>query len=53
MDIIKWKPDRLGHATCVVKHNGGSSDIWDAILKSKIPIGSKLKNNISLKPEIN
>lgn len=38
-DILKFKPDRLGHCTCIHPSLQGSQQLFDMLLESKIPIG--------------
>lgn len=38
-DILKFKPDRLGHCTCIHPSLQGSQQLFDMLLESKIPVG--------------
>lgn len=38
-EIIDFVPDRIGHGTCIVSDCGGSDDIFQKFLESKIPVG--------------
>jgi len=38
-DILKFKPDRLGHCTCIHPNLQGSQQLFDMLLESKIPVG--------------
>ncbi|KAF4526768.1 hypothetical protein B566_EDAN012306 [Ephemera danica] len=49
MVILKFGPDRLGHATCVHPSLGGSETQWNALLKSNIPLELCLTSNIKCK----
>lgn len=40
-DILKFKPDRLGHCTCIHPNLQGSEQLFDMLLKSKIPVGKR------------
>lgn len=40
-DILKFKPDRLGHCTCIHPSLQGSQQLFDMLLESKIPVGKK------------
>lgn len=37
--MLEFRPDRLGHATCIHPNSKGSLDLWQCYLKEKIPIG--------------
>ena len=39
MDIIKFKPDRLGHCTCIHPSSNGTEKLYQALLDSKVPVG--------------
>lgn len=39
IEMLHFKPDRIGHATCLHPKYGGSKDIWNLYLTRKIPIG--------------
>ncbi|KAG7198140.1 hypothetical protein KM043_005559 [Ampulex compressa] len=49
MDILSFKPDRLGHCTCIHPDLQGSKNLFDALLESKIPIELCLTSNIKCK----
>lgn len=38
-DIIDFLPDRIGHGTCIVAEYGGSDELFQKFLESKIPVG--------------
>jgi len=40
-DILKFKPDRLGHCTCIHPSLQGSQQLFDILLESKIPVGKR------------
>jgi len=40
-DILKFKPDRLGHCTCIHPSLQGSQQLFDMLLESKIPVGKR------------
>ncbi|XP_077299017.1 adenosine deaminase-like protein [Arctopsyche grandis] len=46
LEILEWKPDRLGHVTYNSERNAGSKHLWNAILKSQIPIELCLTSNV-------
>ena len=43
IDILKFKPDRLGHCTCIHPTLQGSSKLFNLLLDSKIPVGKSDK----------
>lgn len=45
-DILKFKPDRLGHCTCIHPNLQGSQELFDILLESKIPVELCLTSNI-------
>ncbi|XP_014476859.1 PREDICTED: adenosine deaminase-like protein isoform X2 [Dinoponera quadriceps] len=45
-DILKFKPDRLGHCTCIHPSLQGSEQLFDTLLQSKIPVELCLTSNI-------
>ncbi|XP_014212670.1 adenosine deaminase-like protein [Copidosoma floridanum] len=49
MDIIKFKPDRLGHGTCIHPLSNGSEELYETFLSSKIPVELCLSSNIMCK----
>ncbi|XP_070150403.1 N6-Methyl-AMP deaminase [Polyergus mexicanus] len=48
-DILKFKPNRLGHCTCVHPSLQGSKQLFDMLLKSKIPVELCLTSNVKCK----
>ncbi|XP_011864730.1 PREDICTED: adenosine deaminase-like protein [Vollenhovia emeryi] len=48
-DILKFKPDRLGHCTCIHPSLQGSQQLLDMLLDSKIPVELCLTSNIKCK----
>ncbi|XP_018304077.1 adenosine deaminase-like protein [Mycetomoellerius zeteki] len=48
-DILKFKPDRLGHCTCIHPSLQGSQQLFDTLLESKIPVELCLTSNIKCK----
>jgi len=48
-DILKFKPDRLGHCTCIHPSLQGSQQLFDMLLESKIPVELCLTSNIKCK----
>ncbi|XP_070531272.1 N6-Methyl-AMP deaminase isoform X2 [Cardiocondyla obscurior] len=49
IDILNFKPDRLGHCTCIHPNLQGSQELFDTLLKSKIPVELCLTSNIKCK----
>lgn len=41
IDILKFKPDRLGHCTCIHPDLQGSKQLFNMLLESKIPVGKR------------
>lgn len=39
MDILKFKPDRLGHGTCIHPSSNGTEELYQTLLDSRIPVG--------------
>ncbi|XP_024875901.1 adenosine deaminase-like protein isoform X1 [Temnothorax curvispinosus] len=48
-DILKFKPDRLGHCTCIHPSLQGSQQLFNMLLESKIPVELCLTSNIKCK----
>ncbi|XP_011648396.1 adenosine deaminase-like protein [Pogonomyrmex barbatus] len=48
-DILKFKPDRLGHCTCIHPNLQGSQQLFDKLLESKIPVELCLTSNVKCK----
>nr|CAD7447187.1 unnamed protein product [Timema bartmani] len=44
--ILEFKPERIGHGTCIHPHLGGSSELWEILLQSKIPVEACLTSNV-------
>ncbi|EZA47964.1 hypothetical protein DMN91_011425 [Ooceraea biroi] len=49
IDILKFKPDRLGHCTCIHPSLQGSKQLFDMLLKSRIPVELCLTSNVKCK----
>lgn len=45
-DILEFRPDRLGHCTCIHPSLEGSDEMYQILLKSKIPVELCLTSNI-------
>ncbi|XP_076620173.1 adenosine deaminase-like protein [Colletes latitarsis] len=48
-DILEFKPDRLGHCTCIHPNLQGSNKILDMLFNSKIPVELCLTSNVQCK----
>ncbi|XP_072757087.1 N6-Methyl-AMP deaminase isoform X2 [Anoplolepis gracilipes] len=48
-DILKFKPNRLGHCTCIHPNLQGSKQLFDMLLESKIPVELCLTSNVKCK----
>ncbi|KAF7989862.1 hypothetical protein HCN44_008536 [Aphidius gifuensis] len=46
VDILNFKPNRLGHGTCIHKNLGGSDELYNKLLSSKIPVELCLTSNV-------
>lgn len=46
-DMLNFKPDRIGHATCIHEKYGGNRSLWEKYCKLKIPIGIISNHNFS------
>ncbi|XP_017788379.1 PREDICTED: adenosine deaminase-like protein [Habropoda laboriosa] len=49
MDILEFKPDRLGHCTCIHPTLQGSERLFTMLLNSKIPVELCLTSNVQCK----
>ncbi|XP_076176171.1 adenosine deaminase-like protein isoform X2 [Ptiloglossa arizonensis] len=49
MDILEFKPDRLGHCTCIHPNLQGSNKLFDMLLNTKIPVELCLTSNVQCK----
>lgn len=49
IDILKFKPDRLGHCTCIHPDLQGSKQLFNMLLESKIPVELCLTSNVKCK----
>ncbi|XP_011494029.1 PREDICTED: adenosine deaminase-like protein [Ceratosolen solmsi marchali] len=53
MNILKFKPERLGHGTCIHQHSNGSERLYQTLLDSKIPVEICLTSNVKCKTVAN
>jgi hypothetical protein len=37
--ILDFRPDRVGHCTCIHPLHGGAEELWNKLLNSCIPVG--------------
>ncbi|KAK0161878.1 hypothetical protein PV327_008282 [Microctonus hyperodae] len=49
VDILNFKPDRLGHCTCIHPNLNGTKQLYDMLLKSRIPVELCLTSNVKCK----
>ncbi|XP_059060096.1 adenosine deaminase-like protein [Achroia grisella] len=49
LEMIEFRPDRIGHAICIHPKYGGTKEIWTALCKSSIPIEVCLTSNVNTK----
>lgn len=47
--ILEFKPDRLGHCTCIHNTSGGSDALWEKLKELKIPVELCLTSNVKTK----
>ncbi|XP_047117046.1 adenosine deaminase-like protein [Schistocerca piceifrons] len=47
--ILKFKPHRIGHGTCIHPNFGGSEKLWNMLSKSGIPVEVCLTSNLKTK----
>ena len=44
--FLKFKPDRIGHGTCIHPSLGGSKDLWQQLQEVKCPVEVCLTSNV-------
>lgn len=49
MEMLKFKPDRLGHGTCIHPKYGGTEETWATLCQLKIPVEVCLTSNVNTK----
>ncbi|XP_065351542.1 adenosine deaminase-like protein isoform X1 [Cloeon dipterum] len=49
LEILKFRPDRLGHVTCLHPDLGGCQEQWKTLIESKIPVEVCLTSNLRCK----
>ena len=45
--FLDFKPDRIGHGTCIHPSLGGDPDLWQQLLEAKCPVEVCLTSNIT------
>lgn len=40
-EMLKFRPERIGHGVCIHPNYGGNEEIWQLLCKSQIPVGEK------------
>ncbi|XP_041972711.1 adenosine deaminase-like protein isoform X2 [Aricia agestis] len=49
MDMLNFKPDRIGHGVCIHPLYGGNDVTWQLLCKSAIPVEVCLTSNVNTK----
>ncbi|XP_075972675.1 adenosine deaminase-like protein [Anticarsia gemmatalis] len=49
MDMLKFKPDRIGHGICIHPNYGGTDETWAKLCELKIPVEVCLTSNVNTK----
>ncbi|XP_013190095.2 adenosine deaminase-like protein [Amyelois transitella] len=49
LEMINFKPDRLGHGICIHPKSGGTEETWQALCRSLIPVELCLTSNVNTK----
>ncbi|KAJ8726830.1 hypothetical protein PYW08_015227 [Mythimna loreyi] len=49
LEMLKFKPDRLGHGTCIHPNYGGTEETWSTLCELKIPVEVCLTSNVNTK----
>ncbi|XP_047545810.1 adenosine deaminase-like protein [Vanessa atalanta] len=49
IEMLKFKPERIGHAVCIHPLYGGNDETWQLLCKSQIPVEVCLTSNVSTK----
>jgi len=45
--LLKFKPDRIGHGTCIHPNLGGSPDLWNILQETRTPVEVCLTSNLT------
>ncbi|XP_030037615.2 adenosine deaminase-like protein [Manduca sexta] len=49
LEMIMYKPDRIGHGTCIHPKYGGTDEAWKKLCELKIPVEVCLTSNVNTK----
>ncbi|CAB3229187.1 unnamed protein product [Arctia plantaginis] len=49
LDMLNFKPDRIGHGTCIHPRFGGTDETWTKLCELKIPVEVCLTSNVNTK----
>ncbi|XP_026745954.1 adenosine deaminase-like protein [Trichoplusia ni] len=49
LEMLKFKPDRIGHGVCIHPKYGGTDETWTTLCKLKIPVEVCLTSNVNTK----
>ncbi|XP_045534029.1 adenosine deaminase-like protein, partial [Papilio machaon] len=49
IQMLQFKPDRIGHGTCIHPNYGGTDETWKALCTLKIPVEVCLTSNVNTK----
>ncbi|XP_047989712.1 adenosine deaminase-like protein [Leguminivora glycinivorella] len=49
LEMLAWKPDRIGHGTMIHPRLGGTTETWEALCQLKIPVEICLTSNVNTK----
>ncbi|CAG4940242.1 unnamed protein product [Colias eurytheme] len=49
LEMLQFKPDRIGHGVCIHPDFGGTEETWQALCKSQIPVEICLTSNVNTK----
>jgi len=47
MEFLKFKPDRIGHGTCIHPSLGGHIDLWEQLKKDPVPVEVCISSNVT------
>ncbi|XP_063380426.1 adenosine deaminase-like protein [Cydia fagiglandana] len=49
LEMLTWKPERIGHGTMIHPRLGGTTETWEALCQLKIPVEICLTSNVNTK----
>ncbi|KAJ0179189.1 hypothetical protein K1T71_004901 [Dendrolimus kikuchii] len=49
LEMLQYKPDRIGHAVCVNPKYGGTNETWRMLCETKLPVEVCLTSNVNTK----